>query len=104
MGWLLMWFLAGRRQRTPDRDDLLLPGDQELLLLGGVGLAGHDGVAWIGALMVNDAVICDGLQGTIDAYFRVFAVVAHQHGERRTFPRGVMLSVTTQGSEGQIQT
>ena len=41
MGWLLVWFLAGRRQRTPDGDDLLLPGDQELLLLGGVGLAGQ---------------------------------------------------------------
>ena len=40
--------------------------------------------------------ICDGLQGTIDAYFRVFAVVAHQHtSERRTFPCRVMVVVTT---------
>ena len=36
-----MRLLAGRRQRTPDCDDLLLPGDQQLLLLGGVGLAGE---------------------------------------------------------------
>ena len=36
-----MRLLAGRRQRTPDGDDLLLPGDQQLLLLGGVRLAGE---------------------------------------------------------------
>ena len=41
VGRLLMRLLAGRRQRTPDGDDLLLPGDQQLLLLGGVGLAGE---------------------------------------------------------------
>ena len=36
-----MRLLTGRWQRTPDGDDLLLPGDQQLLLLGGVGLAGQ---------------------------------------------------------------
>ena len=87
---------------SPRYGELNAAGQQGTI--DGVGFAGHNGVAWIGALMVNDAVICDGLQGTIDAYFRVFAVVAHQHGERRTFPCGVMVSVTTQGSEGQIQT
>ena len=36
-----MRFLTWRGQRAPDSDDLLLPGDQELLLLSGVGLAGQ---------------------------------------------------------------
>ena len=36
-----MRFLTWRGQRAPDGDDLLLPGDQELLLLSGVGLAGQ---------------------------------------------------------------
>ena len=36
-----MRLLTGGGQRTPDGDDLLLPGDQQLLLLGGVGLAGQ---------------------------------------------------------------
>ena len=36
-----MRLLTGGGQRTPDGDDLLLPGDQQLLLLGGVGLTGQ---------------------------------------------------------------
>ena len=41
VGRLLMRLLTGCRQRSPDGDDLLLPGDQQLLLLGGIGLAGQ---------------------------------------------------------------
>ena len=87
---------------SPRYGELNAAGQQGTV--GGVGLAGHDGIARIGALMVNDAVICDGLQGTIDTNFRVLAVVAHQHGERRTLPCGVIEGVATEGSEGQIQT
>ena len=38
---LLMRFLTRWRERPPDGDDLLLPGDQQLLLLARVRLAGQ---------------------------------------------------------------
>ena len=41
VSWLLVRVLTWGRQRSPDCDDLLLPGDQELLLLDGVRLAGE---------------------------------------------------------------
>ena len=46
--------------------------------------------------MVNDAVICDGLQGTIDTNFRVLAVVATSTVNAGPSLRG-MLSMTTEG-------